>query len=426
MHLVPGQGIDFDGPAPTSCSPSSPSTSARPSSPGCRASSWPASSSARSSRCARTSRRSCTGCRCATSTGSPEASCSAASPTTSTTSRRPCSRRSASCSPSLLTVVGVLTMMFVISPLLALIALVTDPAVDAGHPPASPSGRSRSSWRSGGTRASSTRQIEEAFTGHALVKVFGRQREVEASFEATNEELYRASFGAQFVSGHHHAGMMFLGNLSYVAIAVVGGLRITSGAISLGDVQAFIQYSRQFTPAADAGRVDGQPAAVRRRLRRARLRAARRRRGERRPGHGTARPDRAAGPGGASSTCPSATSPTSRSSTTSRSSRSPARPSRSSARPAPARPRWSTSHAVLRARRRPHHPRRRRHRDDVARTTSARRSAWCCRTPGCSTAPSATTSPTAARRHRGGDLGGRDGDATSTASCTRCPTATTP
>jgi ATP-binding cassette subfamily B protein len=90
-------------------------------------------------------------------------------------------------------------------------------------------------------------QIEEAFTGHSLVKVFGRTPEIEAAFEAKNDELYRAGFGAQFVSGLIMPTMMFLGNLSYVAVAVVGGLRITSGAITLGDVQAFIQYSRQFT-----------------------------------------------------------------------------------------------------------------------------------------------------------------------------------
>jgi ATP-binding cassette subfamily B protein len=89
--------------------------------------------------------------------------------------------------------------------------------------------------------------IEEAFTGHELVKVFGRQREVEQVFAEKNDELYEASFGAQFISGIIMPTMMFLGNLNYVAIAVVGGLRVATGAMSLGDVQAFIQYSRQFT-----------------------------------------------------------------------------------------------------------------------------------------------------------------------------------
>jgi ATP-binding cassette subfamily B protein len=89
--------------------------------------------------------------------------------------------------------------------------------------------------------------IEETFSGHALVKVFNRQHEVEATFAEENDALYDASFGAQFVSGLIMPVMMFVGNLNYVVIAVLGGLRVASGSMSLGDVQAFIQYSRQFT-----------------------------------------------------------------------------------------------------------------------------------------------------------------------------------
>ena len=77
--------------------------------------------------------------------------------------------------------------------------------------------------------------------------MFGRQREVQARFDAENEQLYQASFGAQFISGLIMPVTMFIGNLNYVAIAVVGGLRVASGAMTLGDVQAFVQYSRQFT-----------------------------------------------------------------------------------------------------------------------------------------------------------------------------------
>jgi ATP-binding cassette subfamily B protein len=99
-------------------------------------------------------------------------------------------------------------------------------------------------WRVTGTLNA---HIEEAFTGHALVKVFGRQREVDAAFAAENERLYEASFGAQFVSGLIMPTMMFLGNLNYVVIAVLGGLKVANGSLSLGAVQAFIQYSRQFT-----------------------------------------------------------------------------------------------------------------------------------------------------------------------------------
>ena len=77
--------------------------------------------------------------------------------------------------------------------------------------------------------------------------MFGRRRQVEERFHAKNDELFEASFGAQFISGDHQPAMTFLGNLNYVAIAVVGGLRVASGAMLLGSVQAFIQYSRQFT-----------------------------------------------------------------------------------------------------------------------------------------------------------------------------------
>ncbi|MBP7632157.1 MAG: ABC transporter ATP-binding protein, partial [Acidimicrobiales bacterium] len=82
---------------------------------------------------------------------------------------------------------------------------------------------------------------------HSLVKVFGRQRDVEERFNAKNEELFRAAYGAQFISGIIQPAMMFFGNLNYVAIALIGGLRVSSGQMSIGDIQAFIQYSRQFT-----------------------------------------------------------------------------------------------------------------------------------------------------------------------------------
>nr|WP_186832426.1 ABC transporter ATP-binding protein [Micromonospora endolithica] len=147
---------------------------------------------------------------------------------------------------SLLTVVGVLAMMFWISPLLALVALVAVPlsVVVTGQIAKRSQKLFIAQWTHTGELNG---QIEEAFTGHGLVKVFGRQHEVEAAFTAKNDELYQAGFGAQFVSGLIMPAMMFIGNLSYVAIAVVGGLRVASGTMSLGDVQAFIQYSRQFT-----------------------------------------------------------------------------------------------------------------------------------------------------------------------------------
>ena len=147
---------------------------------------------------------------------------------------------------SFLTVVFVVGMMFYISPTLALVALVTVPIamVVAGLVMRRSQKQFVTQWRRTGALNA---QIEETFTGHSLVKVFGRQAEVEATFEAENEGLFQASFAAQFLSGLIMPVMMFIGNLNYVVIAVLGGLRVASGTMSLGDVQAFIQYSRQFT-----------------------------------------------------------------------------------------------------------------------------------------------------------------------------------
>ncbi len=147
---------------------------------------------------------------------------------------------------SLLTLVGVLGMMLWISPVLALVALISVPlsiivtAVVAK--------RSQplfiEQWAQTGHLNG---HIEEVYTGHALVKVFGHQREAEETFRERNEALYRASAGAQFLSGIIMPAIQFIGNLNYVFIAVIGGLRVASGAMTLGDVQAFIQYSRQFS-----------------------------------------------------------------------------------------------------------------------------------------------------------------------------------
>jgi ATP-binding cassette subfamily B protein len=147
---------------------------------------------------------------------------------------------------SSLTVIGVLVMLVVISPLLALIALVTVPisVVVTARIGKRSQQRFKAQWAHVGALNG---QIEEAFTGHALVKVFGRRREIEARFAAKNGELYEASFRAQFISSLIMPAITFVGNLNFVAIAVVGGLRVASGAMQLGGVQAFIQYSRQFT-----------------------------------------------------------------------------------------------------------------------------------------------------------------------------------
>ncbi len=144
-----------------------------------------------------------------------------------------------------LTLVGVISMMIWISPLLSLVAIISVPISILTMREIAKRSRTRfiAQWRHTGELNA---QVEEAFTGHAIVKAFGRQHEVEEVFRRTNDEMYEASFGAQFVSGVIQPAMMFLGNLNYVIIAVVGGLRITSGALTIGDVQAVLQYTRQF------------------------------------------------------------------------------------------------------------------------------------------------------------------------------------
>ncbi len=147
---------------------------------------------------------------------------------------------------SLLTLTGTLVMMLIISPVLAIVALVSVPVslgtmrfITRRSKP-----RFIAQWRHTGALNG---LVEESFTGHTIVKAFGRQREVEERFRAVNDELYEASFFAQFISGSIQPAMMLIGNLNFVGIAVIGGLRVASGTMSLGDVQAFIQYSRQFS-----------------------------------------------------------------------------------------------------------------------------------------------------------------------------------
>ena len=147
---------------------------------------------------------------------------------------------------SMLTIIGVLIMMVWVSWLLALIAIITVPLSILSMKQIANRSKKRfiAQWSHTGALNG---LIEETFTGHAIVKTFGRQKDVEERFAVTNEKLYEAGFGAQFMSGSIQPAMMFVGNLNYVLIAVVGGLRVASGTMGLGDVQAFIQYSRQFT-----------------------------------------------------------------------------------------------------------------------------------------------------------------------------------
>jgi ATP-binding cassette subfamily B multidrug efflux pump len=147
---------------------------------------------------------------------------------------------------SVLLLIGVAVMMFTISPLLALVAMTTVPISIYAMRVIGARARPRfiAQWRHTGELNA---QIEETFTGHAVVKAFGRQHEAEGRFRETNDQLFEASFGAQFMSSLMQPATMFMGNVQYVLVAVVGGLRVASGSISVGDVQAFIQYSRTFS-----------------------------------------------------------------------------------------------------------------------------------------------------------------------------------
>ncbi len=147
---------------------------------------------------------------------------------------------------SLLTVVGVLIMMLTISPLLSLVAVATVPVtlITIKYIAGKSKKRFIAQWSHTGALNGI---VEETFAGHSLVKVFGQQQATENRFEATNQKLFEAAFGAQFISGMIQPAMMLVSNLNYVAIAVIGGLRVASGNLSIGDIQAFIQYSRQFT-----------------------------------------------------------------------------------------------------------------------------------------------------------------------------------
>ncbi len=147
---------------------------------------------------------------------------------------------------SFLTIAGVLAMMVWISPLLAVISLLTIPLsfvvtiVIAG--------RSQrqfiAQWAETGALNG---HVEQMHSGHALVQVFGRSQSAVDQFDVRNERLYEAAFRAQFLSGIIQPAMQFLSNLNYVGVAVIGSYRVASGAMTLGDVTAFIAYSRQFT-----------------------------------------------------------------------------------------------------------------------------------------------------------------------------------
>ena len=147
---------------------------------------------------------------------------------------------------AVLTIIGVMIMMFSISPLLAAVSLLIIPASIVVTILIAKQSQKQFAmqWERTGVLNG---HVEEMHTGHSIVKVFGRQAEAVEVFDAENERLYDASFRAQFISGIIMPAMNFINNLNYVAIAVLGGIQVANGRMSLGDVQAFIQYSRQFT-----------------------------------------------------------------------------------------------------------------------------------------------------------------------------------
>ena len=160
---------------------------------------------------------------------------------------------------SILTVVGVLGMMFSISWKLALVALIMFPLMGVVFGVIGPRSQKAFTHQWARTGKINTR-VEESFSGHALVQVYGRTASVREAFAAENEELFRASLRAQFLSGIMMPIMLVIGNINYVAIAVVGGAMVASGSLRLGDVQAFIQYSQQFSQ--PLGQLGGMATAV--------------------------------------------------------------------------------------------------------------------------------------------------------------------
>ncbi|QFU93062.1 putative ABC transporter ATP-binding protein [Amycolatopsis sp. YIM 10] len=159
---------------------------------------------------------------------------------------------------SVFTILGVLAVMLVISPALALIVLLSVPLAAAIAWVISKRAQPRfaEQW---GTTGSLNAHIEQIYTGHSLVKGFGRRELAEREFDEHNEALYRAGSRAQFITGMIEPAARFVTDLNYVLVAVVGALRVASGSLSIGDVQAFIQYSQMFSrPIVDLANFSGQ------------------------------------------------------------------------------------------------------------------------------------------------------------------------
>jgi ATP-binding cassette subfamily B multidrug efflux pump len=147
---------------------------------------------------------------------------------------------------SAVTLIGVIILMLTISPLLSLVVLITLPlslVVTVGIAKRSQRYFAQQQRSLGELNG----HVEEMYTGHKIVKAFGREHNSIEEFNKQNDKLYEAGWRAQFVSGVIMPLMMSIGNLGYVFVSVIGGIMVTRGAINIGDVQAFLQYARQFT-----------------------------------------------------------------------------------------------------------------------------------------------------------------------------------
>ncbi|GGU31761.1 ABC transporter ATP-binding protein [Lentzea flava] len=159
---------------------------------------------------------------------------------------------------SLVSVVGVLAIMLVISVELAVLVLVCVPIalVLAAYISKRAMPKFAQQWQSTGALNA---HVEEMYSGHALITAFGRQEQAVREFAEHNEIMYRSSFSAQAISGLIGPATRFITDLNYVLVAVVGALRVASGSVSIGDVQAFIQYSGMFSrPIIDVANFSGQ------------------------------------------------------------------------------------------------------------------------------------------------------------------------
>ncbi len=147
---------------------------------------------------------------------------------------------------SVSTMIGVLIMMLSISPLMTLIAIVILPISMILISMVVK--RSQKYFKSQQAYLGSINgQVEEVYSGHLVIQAFNKQKDSIDEFNRTNQKLYESAWKSQFISGLMHPIMMFVGNLGYVAVSFVGALLAIQGIITIGDIQAFIQYVRNFT-----------------------------------------------------------------------------------------------------------------------------------------------------------------------------------